>query len=124
MIVTIDGPSGTGKSTVARKIAEELKFDYLDSGAMYRCLSLKILREKIDPLDLESIEMYTKSISHALVVQNASLDQDGVPVDVGIRIHARYASVPEDAGLQKNVLEWLLSDKVRVAFDPFEIYIR
>jgi hypothetical protein len=78
----------------------------------------------LGPVDLESIEMYTKSISHALVVQNASLDQDGVPVDVGIRIHARYASVPEDAGLQKNVLEWLLSDKVRVAFDPFEIYIR
>ncbi|MCB1117678.1 MAG: (d)CMP kinase, partial [Chlamydiia bacterium] len=40
MIITIDGPSGTGKSTVARLLAQRLKFDYLDSGAMYRTLAL------------------------------------------------------------------------------------
>ena len=78
----------------------------------------------LDTVDLESIEMYTKPISHALVVRNVSVSQNGVPVDVGIRIHARYASVPKDMGVQRNVWEWLLSDKVAVVFKPFEIYTR
>ena len=40
MIVAIDGPAGAGKSTVARSVAQELGFTYLDSGAMYRCVAL------------------------------------------------------------------------------------
>jgi cytidylate kinase len=44
MIVTIDGPAGTGKSTVARKVAEQLGFDFLDTGAMYRTIGLEALR--------------------------------------------------------------------------------
>ena len=40
MIVAIDGPAGAGKSTVARAVASELGFTYLDSGAMYRCVAL------------------------------------------------------------------------------------
>ena len=49
MIVTIDGPAGTGKSTVARRLAEELGFDYLDTGAMYRMLGLKVVEAGVDP---------------------------------------------------------------------------
>jgi cytidylate kinase len=45
MVVAIDGPAGAGKSTVARRIAEKLGFTYLDSGAMYRAVGLKLLRE-------------------------------------------------------------------------------
>jgi cytidylate kinase len=44
MIITIDGPAGTGKSTVAQKVAEELGFDFLDTGAMYRAIALAALR--------------------------------------------------------------------------------
>jgi CMP/dCMP kinase len=40
MLITIDGPAGAGKSTVARTVARELDFTYLDSGAMYRCVAL------------------------------------------------------------------------------------
>jgi cytidylate kinase len=43
MIVAIDGPAGAGKSTVARGVAAELGFTYLDSGAMYRCVALALL---------------------------------------------------------------------------------
>jgi len=50
MIVTIDGPAGTGKSTVARRLAEELGFDFLDTGGMYRMLALKVIRQQIDPV--------------------------------------------------------------------------
>lgn len=51
MIVTIDGPAGTGKSTVARRLAEVLGFDYLDTGAMYRMVALAVLQHGTDPAD-------------------------------------------------------------------------
>lgn len=44
MIVTIDGPAGAGKSTVARRLAGLLGFEFLDTGAMYRCVALALLR--------------------------------------------------------------------------------
>jgi len=45
--IAIDGPSGAGKSTVAKAVAKELNIEYIDTGAMYRALGLKILREGI-----------------------------------------------------------------------------
>jgi cytidylate kinase len=53
MVIAIDGPAGAGKSTVARAVAAELGFTYLDSGAMYRCLALAALEAGIDPDDGE-----------------------------------------------------------------------
>src|SRR5438046_10622784 len=52
VIVTIDGPAGAGKSTVAQRLAERLRFRYLDTGAMYRALTWLAVRESI-PLDEE-----------------------------------------------------------------------
>jgi len=48
MIVAIDGPAGTGKSTVARALAERLGFRYLDTGAMYRALTWLAMRRSLD----------------------------------------------------------------------------
>src|SRR3954453_15835075 len=48
MIITIDGPAGTGKSTVALTAAERLGFDFLDAGAMYRAIGLEALRREAD----------------------------------------------------------------------------
>lgn len=53
MKVAIDGPAGAGKSTIARKIAEKLGIAYLDTGAMYRVVTLKIMRQNI-ALDQET----------------------------------------------------------------------
>ncbi|MCM8784288.1 MAG: (d)CMP kinase [Candidatus Omnitrophica bacterium] len=54
-IVAIDGPAGAGKSTVAKLVAEKLKYFYIDTGAMYRALTLKALQEGIDFKDEESL---------------------------------------------------------------------
>jgi cytidylate kinase len=50
MVITIDGPAGTGKSTVSRAVAERLGFNFLDTGAMYRAIGLAALRREI-PLE-------------------------------------------------------------------------
>jgi cytidylate kinase len=47
MVITIDGPAGTGKSTVSREVANRLGFDFLDTGAMYRAVGLAVLRKGI-----------------------------------------------------------------------------
>jgi cytidylate kinase len=48
MVIAIDGPAGAGKSTVARAVADELGFTYLDSGAMYRCVGLAASEAGVD----------------------------------------------------------------------------
>ncbi|MFH2138806.1 MAG: (d)CMP kinase [Candidatus Omnitrophota bacterium] len=48
MIICIDGPAGAGKSTIARQLAKKLGFLYIDTGAMYRAFTLKVLRSKVD----------------------------------------------------------------------------
>jgi len=50
-VIAIDGPSGTGKSTVARELAARLGAGYLDTGAMYRLVTLAVLRADLDPTD-------------------------------------------------------------------------
>jgi cytidylate kinase len=48
IVIAIDGPSSAGKGTAAKIVAENLGFDYLDTGAMYRCVALAIKNNKID----------------------------------------------------------------------------
>ena len=53
--IAIDGPAGAGKSTVAKIAAERLGYQYIDTGAMYRAFTLKVLDCGIDPKDQESV---------------------------------------------------------------------
>src|SRR5947208_6805049 len=63
MIITIDGPAGTGKSTVAQSVAERLGFDFLDTGAMYRAVGLAALRRQAnleDPRELSFVAKHSR----------------------------------------------------------------
>jgi len=55
MQIAIDGPAGAGKSTVARRLADELGFIYVDTGAMYRCLTWKAIKNDLDLADPEEL---------------------------------------------------------------------
>jgi cytidylate kinase len=77
MVIAIDGPAGAGKSSVARAVAEELGFTYLDSGAMYRCVALAALEAGIDPDDGEAIGPLARELQIRLDGRRALLgDRD------------------------------------------------
>ncbi|HEY0498099.1 MAG TPA: (d)CMP kinase [Kutzneria sp.] len=61
-VVALDGPSGTGKSTVARKLATQLGARYLDTGAMYRAATVAVLRAAVDPTDADRVR---HAVAHA-----------------------------------------------------------
>ena len=58
--IAIDGPAGAGKSTIAKKIAKELRFIYVDTGAMYRAMALFLIRNGISPDEKEKISVMCK----------------------------------------------------------------
>lgn len=60
MVITIDGPAGSGKSTIAKTIARKLKFLYIDTGAMYRGITLKAVNKGIDLDDVTCLVQLTK----------------------------------------------------------------
>ena len=55
LILAVDGPSGTGKSTTCRALAKRLEAKYVDTGAMYRVATLAVLRAGVDPADTEAV---------------------------------------------------------------------
>lgn len=77
MIVTIDGPAGSGKSTAARKLAARLEIAYLDTGAMYRAIAYATLRRGIDPEDESALIALTR---------DAHLELDCGPTHTRIRM--------------------------------------
>lgn len=54
--IAIDGPAGAGKSTIAKAVAKELEFIYVDTGAMYRAMALYLLQQGISPKETEKME--------------------------------------------------------------------
>ena len=54
-VVAIDGPAGSGKGSITKIIAKKMKLSSIDTGAMYRCVTLYTLRKGIDPKDSEGI---------------------------------------------------------------------
>lgn len=87
MIVAIDGPAGSGKSTVAHAIAERCGLTFLDTGAMYRCVTLACLRRGVDLQDAEAVAEVARQIDIAFGYDGT--DQtvllDGVEVTHDIR---------------------------------------
>jgi cytidylate kinase len=74
MIVTIDGPAGAGKSSAARELARRLGFRFLDTGAMYRAVTLAARERRIDPADMEAMADVASQIHVELAENRVILD--------------------------------------------------
>lgn len=82
MIVTIDGPAGTGKSSVARTLAERLGFEFLNTGAMYRAVALACLERRIPPEDEPRVADMAGSLSIRFADNKIFLDGRDVSDDI------------------------------------------
>ena len=68
--IAIDGPAGAGKSTIARRVAKELSFIYVDTGAMYRAMALYLLRREVNKDDTEQIGNICQDAEISIEYQN------------------------------------------------------
>jgi len=88
LVIAIDGPAGSGKSTTAQMVAQRLGFLYLDTGAMYRALTLKALREELNLEDEAALGALADRTGVALVQRDGGLRTllDGEDVSEEIRL--------------------------------------
>lgn len=82
MQIAVDGPAGSGKSTIAKIIAKEKSITYLDTGAMYRAVTLKVLNENIDFNDLGAIEALLPNMEIGFKGNDLILDGKDVSEDI------------------------------------------
>ena len=68
--IAIDGPAGAGKSTIARRVAKELSFIYVDTGAMYRAMALYLLHKNVDRTNTEQIGAVCQNAEISIEYQN------------------------------------------------------
>lgn len=124
LIIAVDGPAGSGKSTVSRILAKKLNIVYIDTGAMYRALTLKILRNGINIYDKFEI---SKILQNTLIdFRNNHIFLDGEEVDEEIRRNEISTNVSDVAKI-KEVRERLveiqrnISDNKSVVMDGRDI---
>ena len=94
-VITIDGPSGSGKGTVAVRIAEELGFTLLDSGALYRSVGIAALRGEIDLRDHQQIAELARHLNIEFGVSSPDsvwLDGEDVSLEIRTDISSELAS--------------------------------
>ena len=83
LIVAIDGPAGSGKSTIAKLLAKKYNLTYIDTGAMYRMITLYLLENNIDISDLKEVERVLNTVN--LDMQGDKFYLDNVDVSTKIR---------------------------------------
>lgn len=116
--IAIDGPAGAGKSTIAKIVAEALRFTYIDTGAMYRAVTYKAMKENIQLHDAEAIEKMLQQT--AITLQPSEQGQlvfvDGQDVSQAIRSNEVTANVSEVAA-HANIREILVAMQQKLAAD-------
>lgn len=84
MIIAIDGPAGSGKTTISRLLARKLNVSYLDTGATYRVLTLKALRENIDLDDYEKVKTLAETLDIRMEKNKVYLDGEEVSEEIRV----------------------------------------
>lgn len=104
-VIAIDGPAGSGKSTVARAVAARLGVDYLDTGAMYRSVAFAALRRGIDPEEAEAVVRLAAGVE--MEVEETKVTVDGVDATVEIRgpeVSKAVSAVAANPGVREEMV--------------------
>ena len=118
MIIAIDGPAGSGKSSTAKEVAQKLGFQHIDTGAMYRVITLKALRQNVpfrDEAKMGDLTQNTK-IEFYGVVPNVKVIMDGEDVSNEIRSDDVTKNVSDYCAV-KIVRELLVEQQRNIAKD-------
>jgi len=91
--IAIDGPAGAGKSTMAKFLAEDLNIDYIDTGAMYRAIALKLFRTGTDCNDSEALQRLLDSTDVDFEQGHVTLDGEDVNAYIRTQEVSEMASV-------------------------------
>jgi len=89
MIIAIDGPAGSGKSTISKRVADQVKFSYLDTGAMYRAITYEMMTKNISFESVDSLVKATQACTIEFTgvgVKNQKVILNGVDVSDAIRV--------------------------------------
>jgi cytidylate kinase len=127
--IAIDGPAGAGKSTVAREVARRLNVKYLDTGAMYRAVTLKLLQKGIAPSALPQIERILQQT--VLEVKNGQkVFLDGVDVSDEIRqpyvnnLVSQVAAIPLVRSMMVKMQQAIAANSSGIVMDGRDIASR
>lgn len=116
MIITIDGPAGSGKSSTAKALARKINFKYLDTGAMYRALTFKLLKRNVDPRDIRSLNDILEDTRIDLVSNHDGLRVILDGEDVTDLIRSREVNeMVSDISVIKEVRDFLVPQQRRFA---------
>ena len=107
MIITIDGPAGAGKSTVAKALAQRLGFRFLDTGAMYRAVALAAMRRGLDGSRTLEIVALTGQIEVIVEEDRVLLDGDDVTAEIRTpEVTANTHWAADNPGVREQLVEW------------------
>lgn len=117
IVVTIDGPAGAGKSTVAKLLADSLGFEFLDTGAMYRSVTLAVLTRGVSPSDQQAVFELARGLQIELEGGQVRLDGQDVSElirrpEVGLAIGLIADNVPVRQLLSQWQREWARGRRV------------
>ncbi len=104
MIITIDGPAGSGKSTASRGLAQRLGFQFLDTGAMYRAVAWACLERKVDLQNLEAAAEVAQSIQIDLDGEKVCVDSRDVSSEIRTMDVSQATSIVAANPLVRNVM--------------------
>lgn len=116
LVIAIDGPAASGKSTTARLVAERLGYLHVDTGGMYRAMTLKILRAGIDPADTAAIDALARATKIGIVAAGGApaILIDGEDVSGAIRTPEVTRAVSRVSAI-RSVRELMVREQRRLA---------